>query len=88
MMNQLKGLLTNAFHHVDQGKTGSIQASELERVLCAYYRMTNKNIDEAQATKMADDFLATIQKDRNYLIELEEFLQFFTKAEQMFGHNN
>jgi Ca2+-binding EF-hand superfamily protein len=69
--------LTKAFHEVDVDKSGSITASEIERVLVAYYKHSNKTLDQAKIKQEAAAFLKDVDKNRDGKIELNEFITYF-----------
>jgi Ca2+-binding EF-hand superfamily protein len=74
-----KTALTNAFKMVDTDNSGSIDASELEKVLQTYYKSSGKPVDAAKIKSDTTAFLQEVDKNRDNKVNLDEFLNFFTQ---------
>jgi Ca2+-binding EF-hand superfamily protein len=74
--------LVKAFSMFDTDKSGCINASELKNVLLAYYKDTNKPIDQGTIDTAVKEFLAYVDKNNDGKVTQDEFVKFFEQLMQ------
>jgi Ca2+-binding EF-hand superfamily protein len=72
-----KAALTKAFNQVDTDHSGSIDASELEKVLQSYYKSAGKPVDAGKIKSDTAAFLQEVDKNHDNKVNLDEFINFF-----------
>jgi len=78
-MADARAKLTKAFQEVDKDHNGTIDQSELERVLASYYKATGKAADAARVKSESCAFMKEVDTNHDNKITLEEFIKYFSK---------
>jgi len=72
-----KEALLKAFDQVDTNHSGTIEGSEVEAVLQAYYKHSGKQCDAAKCKNESQAFMKELDKNKDNKISRDEFLNYF-----------
>jgi len=76
-----KAILTKSFHDIDTGRTGYIDAFEVEDVFKKYYASMGRQLDYETLKSKVIAFMKRVDIDDDKKITLDEFLDYFLKRD-------
>jgi len=77
-----KAILTKSFYDMDTGRTGYIDAFEVEEVFKKYYASIGRTLDYETLKNKVLAFMKRVDVNDDNKISLEEFLDYFMKRER------